>query len=83
MEPRSPWRALGVLGTVGLTFVVATALGALVGYYLDRFFGTSPWLFFLCLLFGIAAGFREFVRVITALNREGNDDDGSPPLEDG
>jgi len=78
MEPSSPWRALGSLGTVGLTFVVATALGALVGYYLDRSFGTSPWLFFLCLLLGIAAGFREFFRVIAALNRE-RDDDGSPP----
>jgi len=81
VEPKSPWRALGSLGTVGLTFVVATALGALVGYYLDRFFGTSPWLFLLCLLFGIAAGFREFFRVIAALDREGKDDGPSTPQD--
>jgi len=79
VEPKSPWRALGSLGTVGLTFVVATVLGALVGYYLDRLFGTSPWLFLLCLLFGIAAGFREFFRVIAALDREEKDDGPSTP----
>ncbi|MDZ7698886.1 MAG: AtpZ/AtpI family protein [Deltaproteobacteria bacterium] len=30
-----------------------------MGYYLDKKLGTQPWLFFVCLGFGIAAAFRN------------------------
>ncbi|MBI4561082.1 MAG: AtpZ/AtpI family protein [Candidatus Rokubacteria bacterium] len=69
MEP-SPWRALGVLASSGITFVVATAGGALLGYYLDRWLGTSPWLTLIGLGFGIAVGFRELFRSIKAAEKQ-------------
>lgn len=69
VEP-SPWRALGVLGSLGITFVVATAGGALLGYFLDRWLGSSPWLTLIGLGLGIAAGFREVFRSIRALERQ-------------
>ncbi|HET7874038.1 MAG TPA: AtpZ/AtpI family protein [Methylomirabilota bacterium] len=56
-EP-SPWRSLGDLATVGLTFVAATAGATLGGYFLDRWLGTSPWLTLVGIGVGIAAGFR-------------------------
>jgi len=34
-------------------------IGALAGYYLDKKFGTTPWLFFVFLGFGIAAAFKN------------------------
>jgi ATP synthase protein I len=52
-------RLLGVLSTVGITMVVATVIGYFAGLYLDRFFGTSPWLTIVFLIFGIAAGFKN------------------------
>jgi ATP synthase protein I len=35
------------------------AIGALIGYYLDKSFGTKPWLFFVFFGLGIAAAFRN------------------------
>jgi F0F1-type ATP synthase assembly protein I len=38
---------------------IAIALGALIGYYLDKWLDTSPWLLLVFLGFGIAAAFRN------------------------
>lgn len=73
MAEPSPWRALGVLASSGITFVVATAGGALLGYFLDRWLQSSPWLTLVGLGLGIAAGFREFVRAIKAVERQERD----------
>lgn len=50
---------LGYLSTIGMAMAFSIALGALLGYYLDKKLGTQPWLFFVCLGFGIAAAFRN------------------------
>lgn len=55
-------RTLGALSTVGFSFVLAIVLGAAAGYYLDRWLGTSPWLFFLFFIFGLAAGILNVYR---------------------
>ena len=64
MAEPSPWRALGVLASAGITFVVATAGGTLLGYFLDDWLGSKPWLTLIGLGFGIATGFRELFRSI-------------------
>ncbi len=72
VEP-SPWRALGLLASTGITFVVATSGGTILGYFIDRWLGSSPWLTLIGLGLGIVAGFRELVRTIKAAERqEGN-----------
>ena len=73
-EP-SPWRVLGALSQMGITFVVATALGLGVGYWIDRWLGSSPWLTLLGLGFGIASGFVNLFRSVGATDRA--DHDGS------
>lgn len=55
-------RTLGVLSTVGFSFVLAVGLGALAGYWLDRWSGRSPLFFFLFTAFGIAGGILNVVR---------------------
>lgn len=52
-------KSLGYFSTVGLTMALSIALGALIGYYLDKKFGTQPWLSFIFLGFGIIAAFRN------------------------
>ncbi len=73
MTEPSPWRALAVLTSTGITFVVATAGGALLGYFLDRWLGSSPWLTLIGLGFGIVAGFRELFRSIKAAEQQERD----------
>ena len=52
-------KTLGYLSTVGLSMALSIGIGALVGYYLDSKFGTTPWLFFVFLGFGIVAAFKN------------------------
>ncbi|WP_457567153.1 AtpZ/AtpI family protein [Desulfurobacterium sp.] len=47
------------LSSVGLSFVFAVAIGFFVGYYLDRWLKTSPWMTIIWLFIGLAAGFKN------------------------
>jgi ATP synthase protein I len=44
---------------IGIHLVATTFVGLAVGYYLDKWLGTDPWLLLTFLLLGIAAGFRN------------------------
>ncbi|MFH0843929.1 MAG: AtpZ/AtpI family protein [Pseudomonadota bacterium] len=52
-------RTLGYLSTVGLAMAFSIGIGAVAGFYLDKWLGTRPWLFFIFLGFGIVAAFRN------------------------
>ena len=58
-ETKKLFKTLGYLSTVGLSMAFSIAIGAALGYYLDKKFGTDPWLFFIFTGFGIAAAFRN------------------------
>jgi ATP synthase protein I len=60
-EP-SVLRQLARLSTIGISLVAAIAIGLLIGYWLDRLLGTTPWLTMLFTLLGIAAGFLNLFR---------------------
>lgn len=56
------FRQLGIYSTVGITFVCCIFIGLGIGWYLDnKVFGgrTAPYLTFIFLGFGIAAGFKN------------------------
>ena len=55
-------RTLGALSTVGFSFVLAIVIGAWFGWLLDKWLGTSPWLFLLFFVFGLAAGILNVYR---------------------
>lgn len=61
--------------SVGLELGLSVIIGLVIGMYLDREFGTAPWLMLLFLGFGFAAGFRGVLR---AVRRE---DASEPPGE--
>lgn len=51
--------------------VAATFIGLAMGYYLDKWLGTDPWLTLIFLLFGIIAGFRNiFILTARELRRQ-------------
>jgi len=52
-------RAVTTASVIGLHMVVAIFIGFGMGYFLDKFFGTSPWLMIIFLFVGIIAGFKN------------------------
>jgi ATP synthase protein I len=62
MPPNSKketWMAFMTYGSLGLEMGLSVAIGIGIGYYLDRYFGTSPVLTLLFLIFGLIAGMKR------------------------
>ena len=56
---RGFFKGLAMLASMGIAMVVSTFIGLIMGIYLDKYFGTKPWLTLIFLIFGIAAGFKN------------------------
>ncbi len=81
-DKRQLIKALGFLSSVGISVVAATFIGLAMGYYLDKWLGTSPWLTLSFLGLGIIAGFRNiYILTERELRRQQKDsqDDGGKP----
>jgi len=52
-------RELAYFSSIGLSVALSIFIGLGIGVYLDRRFGTSPWLMLIFLGLGIAAGYRN------------------------
>jgi len=57
---------------IGIDLVVGTLLGALLGYFADRTFGTKPWLMIVGVFFGALAGFRNIFRYLNDIEKRRN-----------
>lgn len=68
--PVSPARMAGGAMGQGFRFaveiVVTTVVGSAIGWQLDRWLGTKPWLLLLFMLLGVAAGFLSLFRAVAA-----------------
>jgi len=58
-ENRRQIRELAYYASIGLSLALSVFIGLFIGIYLDKRFGTHPYLMFIFLGFGIAAGFRN------------------------
>ncbi len=56
-------RTLGALSTIGFSFVLAIVIGAWVGWWLDAWLGSAPWLFIAFFFLGLAAGVLNVYRI--------------------
>ena len=50
--------------------VVGIGFGAAAGWYLDRYFGTAPWLMIVLLVLGFAAGLSNVIRTARKMQAE-------------
>jgi len=64
-DKKQLFKTLSFLSSVGITMVAATFIGLAMGYYLDKWLGTDPWLTLIFLLLGIVSGFRN-IYILTA-----------------
>ena len=68
-KPDTSWVEKAGIGVMIPTMLGATMLVASVmGYYLDLWLGTKPWLFLLFLIFGFVAAVREVIRMVKRLD---------------
>lgn len=71
-KPRGPdFRRLAELTSIGLMLPSSIAVGLFMGYFLDRWLGTHPWLLLVFTVLGIASGLISLLR---ALKKELKDD---------
>ncbi len=77
-EQREQLKQLGSLSTIGLELGLSIALGYLGGRWLDGKLGTEPWLQWIGLALGLAAGARSLYRVVRRARRMMEEEDESP-----
>jgi ATP synthase protein I len=61
--------------SVGLELGIAVVIGLLFGMWLDRRFGTEPWLMLAFLVIGLVAGFRNVLRAVARADKAAADED--------
>jgi len=57
--------AWGIYGAIGFQLAAMVVGGLLIGGWLDKKWGTSPWLSLLGLTLGSIGGFYNLIRVVT------------------
>jgi F0F1-type ATP synthase assembly protein I len=72
---RQDFKGLGTYGTVGLEFGLSVLFGLWGGQWLDKKFGTTPWLTLIGIVFGTAAGVRALIRAHRQAQRELKDEE--------
>jgi F0F1-type ATP synthase assembly protein I len=64
----SPLAPLMRVSTIGTEFAAAVAGMALLGWLLDRWWGTAPWALLTCALIGLLVAMFRFIRDARALS---------------
>jgi len=62
-------RTAGEVGSIGMIVLVAAGLGLAAGVWLDKKFGTTPYLALGMTLVGLAAGIYEAVKILIKVTR--------------
>jgi len=70
-EQKKLYKKLARYSAIGLEMGFSVAIGVAIGYFLDRYLNTGPWLTLIFLILGIAAGFRSLFSLVKSLDTEG------------
>lgn len=66
--------SIGKASVIGLHLVSGIIVGAVIGYFLDKWLGTGPWLKIVFFIIGVAAGFlnvyRDTVRLLQMQDKQ-------------
>jgi len=56
--------------SLGLEMGISVAIGIAIGYFLDKYFKTSPYLTIIFMIFGIVAAFKSIYELIKKTEKE-------------
>lgn len=77
-EEQTLWRQLMNLAAAGMQMTATIGASALLGWWLDKRFATTPWLLLVFVLVGIVGGFMAFMRALRVLGGQGRQDKARP-----
>ncbi|EKV32592.1 ATP synthase protein I [Caenispirillum salinarum AK4] len=60
---------IGIAFRISIEFTAAVLVGVAIGYFLDDWLGTAPWLMVLFLLLGFASGAMNVYRTVQGLDQ--------------
>jgi len=69
-DKREVVRSLLSYSSLGLEMGLCVAIGIGMGYFLDRFFHTSPYLTIIFMIFGVLAAMKTIFQLIKKLDKE-------------
>ncbi len=61
---------MGSAFKLGTELVAAVAVGTIIGFILDNWFGTKPWLIIIFFFLGAAAGMLNVIRAANKMQKE-------------
>ena len=61
---------MGSAFKLGTELVAAVAVGTIIGFILDTWFGTKPWLIIIFFFLGAAAGIMNVIRTANRMQKE-------------
>jgi len=73
--PRPNFRKLAELSSLGLMLPSSIIVGLVIGYFLDRWLGTAPWLLLVFTVLGVVSGLLSLFRALKKYDRDGSADD--------
>lgn len=68
------WRQVALLTSIPVVLLAGPAVGYFIGSFLDRLFGTSPWLMAFFTTMGAISGVRQTISVIKRATEKGQRD---------
>ncbi len=63
-------KGAGIALRIATEFVVAVIVGGAIGWYLDNWLGTKPWLMVVFFFLGVGAGFLNVFRAAAAISED-------------
>ena len=61
---------MGTAFKLGTELVAAVGVGTIIGFILDSWFGTKPWLIIIFFFFGAAAGMLNVIKAANRMQKE-------------
>lgn len=71
---KSGGSALGKAYRMAIELVVAVVVGGAIGWYLDKWLETGPWLFVIFFFLGVAAGFRNVYKAAQKMGESASEE---------
>jgi ATP synthase protein I len=69
-ETRKYIKLLALVSTMGISMALAIVIAIAIGYYLDKWFQTSPLFFLIFMILGIVAGFRNIYIIMKRAEKD-------------